>query len=76
LAKADRISSIDPATNMDTPLFNPRTQSWDQHFGWADDHQTIIGLTPIGRATVTALGMNGSLRREARILWFATGWLP
>jgi hypothetical protein len=35
-----------------------------------DDHQTIEGITVIGRATVATLDMNSNLRREARKYWF------
>lgn len=38
------------------PLFNPRTDSWNEHFEF--DGALIIGLTPAGRATVRTLGMN------------------
>ena len=44
--------------------------------GWADDQQTLEGLTPVGRATITALNMNSQLRKEARQLWFGMGLLP
>jgi hypothetical protein len=36
----------------------------------------LIGLSPIGRATVLALDLNAKARLEARRLWFETGWLP
>jgi hypothetical protein len=58
------------------PLYDPRRQAWQEHFRWADDRQTLLGLTPTGRATVVALDLNNDFRREARRLWFETGWLP
>ena len=30
--KGSDIASLDPQTDKLTPLFNPRTQSWDEHF--------------------------------------------
>ena len=33
-------------------LFNPRTQTWFEHFHWSTDGLQILGLTPIGHATV------------------------
>jgi 5-methylcytosine-specific restriction endonuclease McrA len=37
--KGDRISARDPETGEMTPFFNPRTQSWDQHFEWSDSRR-------------------------------------
>ena len=76
LAKADRVSSEDPLTGVGTPLFNPRAQTWEEHFRWADDQEWLEGLTAAGRATVAALDMNSDLRRAARQLWFDAGLLP
>jgi hypothetical protein len=76
LAKIDKVSGIDPRTGTRVPLFNPRSQTWADHFAWADDRQTLTGLTPTGRATVATLDMNSTFRKEARKLWFETGWLP
>lgn len=86
LAKADRVTGIDPITGEEVPLFNitgeevplfnPRTQVWEEHFRWADDQQTIEGLTKMGRATVATLSMNSELRKKSRGLWFEKGLLP
>ena len=40
------------------PRTNPRTQSWWDHFAWADDGIRISGTTPSGRATVAALHLS------------------
>jgi hypothetical protein len=76
LAKADKVKGIDPITGEEVVLFNPRTQVWEEHFRWADDQQTIEGLTKIGRATVATLSINSELRKKARLLWFEKGLLP
>lgn len=76
LAKTDKVSSVDPLTKEEVPLFDPRIHVWRNHFRWADDQQTLEGLTPIGRATIAALNMNSQLRKEARQLWFSLGMLP
>jgi hypothetical protein len=39
-------------------LHNPREYRWRDHFTWSDDCVGIIGLTPIGRATVAKLQLN------------------
>ncbi len=49
---------IDPATGTSTPLFHPRFDSWEEHFGWSEDFTQIIGQTPTGRATVELLELN------------------
>jgi hypothetical protein len=62
--KGSDIASIDPDSGSLTPLFNPRTQSWQQHF------QAVAGRiatnTPIGRVTVAVLRMNLAVRVEVR----------
>jgi hypothetical protein len=35
---------------------NPRTQVWAEHFRW--EGERVVGLTPMGRATVAALALN------------------
>ena len=56
--KTTRTSSTDPQTGEVTPLFNPRTDQWPEHFRWSADLLTIVGQTPTGRATVETLKMN------------------
>ena len=75
LAKADKVTGIDPVTGEEVALFNPRINKWSEHFRWSES-QMIEGLTPTGRATVATLSMNSELRREARELWFEKGLLP
>jgi 5-methylcytosine-specific restriction endonuclease McrA len=66
LHKGPNLSGIDPETRQTVQLFHPRTAKWDQHF--ASEAGIIIGLTPVGRATVRLLKMNAmgrvQLRRE------------
>jgi hypothetical protein len=54
--KGPNLSSIDPATGAVTPLFQPRTQQWSDHFHW--DVAIIEPLTPTGRATVFLLRLS------------------
>lgn len=58
LIKGDRVTAHDPLTEEFVLLFNPRLQRWRDHFQWTDDGVRILGLTPIGRATVEALQLN------------------
>ena len=48
-----------------TRLFNPRTDTWNQHFRIQAGR--VIGLTPVGRATVSVLNMNRPDRVRVRI---------
>lgn len=64
LHKSDRTEFADPLTGATVPLFHPRQARWREHFDW--DEFEIIGLTPIGRATVTALKFNEPRRARIR----------
>jgi 5-methylcytosine-specific restriction endonuclease McrA len=62
--KGSDLSSIDPQSNTITPLFNPRTHVWAEHFRL--DEAIITPLTPIGRATVSLLRLNSPERVAER----------
>ena len=51
-------SADDPKTGENSPLFNPRRDDWGAHFGWSRDGCYIVGLTAVGRATVSKLQLN------------------
>jgi hypothetical protein len=75
--KGDKTSGIDPSTGLETPLFNPRTQQWHDHFHWSPDGLQIIGLTAKGRATVYLLHLSDDpTALEVRSYWVAAGWHP
>jgi hypothetical protein len=67
---------VDPATGERVLLFNPRAQSWREHFRWSDDGIEILGLTAHGRATIAALKLNNDFLTRARRRWVAVGWHP
>ncbi len=56
--KYNKTSAIDPLSQETVPLFHPRQHDWREHFAWSDDYTLMIGLTPIGRATIAALDLN------------------
>ena len=66
--------AVDPDSGELVPLYNPRTDNWSEHFGWSDDGITLLGLSPIGRATITALQLNRPMLRSARQRWVLAGW--
>ena len=74
--KRKAIVITDPATGDSVPLYNPRTQGWDDHFEWIDESTRIRGLTATGRATVTRLKMNRSAIVIARRRWTEGGYHP
>ena len=55
LRKWARQAAIDPNTQEEVSILNPRTQVWTEHFRWAGE--TIVPLTGIGHATVNALAL-------------------
>ncbi len=69
-------TGIDLNTGEQAPLFHPRSQRWVEHFGWSVDGTQVLGLTPIGRATVARLRMNREKMVDARRLWVRAGWHP
>lgn len=54
--KGPNIAGIDSDTGQLTRLFNPRKDTWSDHF--RHDGAMFIGLTAIGRATIRTLAMN------------------
>ncbi len=74
--KAAQTHYPDPETGQITPLFDPRRQTWAEHFQWSQDGTVIIGCTPSGRATVLALKLNHEHLTRARRRWVAVGWHP
>ncbi len=57
--KWSHTQGLDDETGTVVPLFHPRRHLWADHFAWADDPAFhILGLDPIGRATVARLRMN------------------
>jgi hypothetical protein len=75
-AKRDHIGARDEITGRRVRLFHPRLQVWDRHFRWSDDYGTVLGRTPVGRATVAALEMNHPRVVQIRLLWAALGLHP
>jgi hypothetical protein len=75
--KSDKTAAIDPMTGETWPLFNPRTQVWHEHFCWSEDGLRIVGLTPVGRATVETLHLSDDPDAlQVRSYWIQAGWHP
>jgi len=75
--KGDRTTGVDPITGETVALFNPRTQQWHEHFHWSEDGLRVIGLTPVGRATVSLLHLADDPDAiTVRSYWVLAGWHP
>ncbi len=75
--KSDKTAAQDPETGETVPLFNPRLQNWFEHFRWTEDGLRVVGLTPVGRATVAALHLSDDPDAlEVRSYWVLAGWHP
>nr|WP_245927645.1 hypothetical protein [Aphanothece hegewaldii] len=69
------------SSQEEVSLFNPRQEKWSSHFIWTADGLKIIGLTPVGRATVQRLDLNDEFHNDgfivkARRFWIKGGWHP
>lgn len=74
-------TGIDPQTQEEVSLFNPRQQQWAEHFIWTADSLKIIGTTPTGRATSNRLDLNDEFHnrgfiQDSRQFWVTGGWHP
>jgi len=69
ISKGLDVAAYDPDAQALVPLFNPRSQAWHDHFVMQDGR--IVGLTPIGRATVSLLQFNEPDRLETRQILIA-----
>ena len=63
-------------SEVEAPLFNPRTENWIHHFQAAPDTGSLIGLTATGHATINRLQMNSAAQMTARQLWMQLGLFP
>lgn len=74
--KGSTIQATDPQTRQDAVLFNPRTETWQDHFIWARDRLEIVPLTATGRATLRALDLNRERVKRIREADVAVGRHP
>jgi len=52
--KATRQTIPDSLTGESVALFHPHLQVWEEHFAWNGEATELIGLTAVGRATISA----------------------
>ena len=65
-SKYNKIDGLDELSNRRIQLFNPRIDDWSNHFIWSTDFSRILGISPTGRATVSALKMNMPITENLR----------
>jgi hypothetical protein len=65
--KRNHVTGQDPLTGLVVPLYNPRSSDeWRAHFAFSEDGAGVLGVSPVGRATVLRLGMNRAPYLEQR----------
>lgn len=74
--KYTKTEALDPITLTHVRLYYPRQHQWTDHLVWNADYTLILGLTPIGRATVEALQLNRSGLVNLRRVLFTMGEHP
>jgi len=74
--KAAKTQAVDLITGTQASLFHPIFDRWSEHFAWSKDGALVLGLTPVGRATIDALKMNRLQMLELRKYWLANGNHP
>jgi HNH endonuclease len=72
--KGSDLTSIDPIAGVITPLFNPRTQIWSEHFQLEGGF--IVGINAVGRTTIFLLQMNETSRLQLRQALSVQGLYP
>jgi hypothetical protein len=64
LNKGPNLAGMDSVSGKIAELFHPRRDRWEEHFFL--EGVRIEGRTPVGRATVSVLGMNEDRRLKLR----------
>ena len=71
--KGPNLAGIDPRSGRLAKLFHPRRHAWPRHFRW--EESILVGLTPVGRATIRVLHINDFLRVGLRTQLVSEGVL-
>jgi HNH endonuclease len=74
--KSNTTEALDTISGETVGLFNPRLHNWPTHFEWIADSTEVVGISAIGRVTVTVLQMNNPAIVAARRRWVSVGWHP
>lgn len=74
--KYNKTHCFDAASISTVPLFDPRKDSWEEHFFWNADFTKLLGRTPVARATIECLKLNRQEVINLRILLLVFGEHP
>lgn len=74
--KYNKTEAFDPNSSVLVPIFNPREMIWAEHFIWSSDFRALIGLSDIGRATISILYLNRKEVSNLRKLLIMEGIHP
>lgn len=74
--KKGKTHYFDAITSQLCPLFNPRKETWTDHFEWSDDRLLVYGLTSTGRATIDLLQLNRQNLQNLRGALYKIGLHP
>lgn len=74
--KYDKIEAWDLVSRQFVSLYHPRRDHWGSHFTWSDDFTLIVGVTPVGRATIEALLLNRAGVVNLRQILYTLGKHP
>jgi hypothetical protein len=74
--KSDRVSFQQKPSDSKVELFHPQQSVWSNHFRWNDDATELLGVTPIGQATIDLLRINRQQMIRVRRMWVAIGVHP
>lgn len=75
LRRYNFIQGIDPITQTNEPLFNPRIDRWIDHFQWLNTGLRLQGVTAKGRATCKRLDINDDEHDEGAIINARRYWV-
>jgi hypothetical protein len=56
--KSTKTEAVDTISRTTAIFYNPRKDSWNEHFVWTEDFTEIIGKTAKGRVTIKVLKLN------------------
>ena len=71
--KSDCTDGFDLTSGTRIRLHHPRRDAWPDNFRLDSASGRIIGLTPVGYATIERLQLNGTLQVAARSMWIELG---
>lgn len=71
-----RIKGIDPITYQLVNLYDPRRDKWRDHFVWDLQTFQLLGITPVGRASIETLRLNRETLLNLRELLQQIGQFP